>query len=169
MACADAAVNHAMALQHICRHRCVHDVPLRGIFDDFNMQNIGQTHEAPLSGNKRIAMPPYYRSSKRDALPNSSFPTRYAFHRPRPAFARFANWANQRRKSTSTVKGALAMQPGHTQYSRASKPKPQPRAASWRFPNARYSYSRFLLASWARTASPRFTASVTSIPVTIGK
>ncbi len=30
-------------------------------------------------------------------------------------------------------------------------------------------YSRFLLASWARTASPRFTASVTSIPVTIGK
>ena len=68
-------MNHAMALQHICRHRCVHDVPLRGIFDDFNMQNIGQAHEAPLSGNKRIAMPSYYRSSKRGAPHNSPHST----------------------------------------------------------------------------------------------
>lgn len=81
---ADAAVNHAMALQHICRHRCMHDIALRGIFDDFNMQNIGQAHEAPLSGNKRIAMPSYYRSSKQGAPHNSSFPTRYALRRPRP-------------------------------------------------------------------------------------
>ena len=163
---ADTAMNHAMRLQHICRHRRVHDIALRGIFDDFNMQDVSQAHEAPLSGNKRNAA---HTSAATNAMLS---PTRR--FRPDTPFADLARIHSLCELSKSTKKIDIDSQGciGDTtgpQYSRASKPKPQPRAASWQFPNARYSYSRFLLAFWRALASPRFTASVTNIPVTIGK
>ena len=88
---ADTAMNHAMRLQHICRHRRVHDIALRGIFDDFNMQDVSQAHEAPLSGNKRIAMlhilaQPQMRCSPQLVVSDQIRPSPTS-----PAFARFAN------------------------------------------------------------------------------
>ena len=56
---ADTAMNHAMALQHISRHGRVHDITLRGVFDDFNVQHIGQAHMAPLPDKECIATLPY--------------------------------------------------------------------------------------------------------------
>ena len=89
--CTNTAMDHAMRLQHICRHRRVHDIALRGIFDDFNMQDVSQAHEAPLSGNKRIAMlhilaQPQTRCSPQLVVSDQIRPSPTS-----PAFARFAN------------------------------------------------------------------------------
>ena len=161
-------MNHAMRLQHICRHRRVAlTVALRGIFDDFNMQDVSQAHEAPLSGNKRIAMLHILAQPQMRCSPNSSFPTRYALRRPRPHSLALQieqiNEENRHRRSRV-----------HWRYNRATiQPSFKAQTATPRSIVAIPERSLFLFEIFigflGAHSIARFTASVTSIPVTIGK